>query len=140
MERRAGFTLFELMIVVTVIALIAAFAIPSLLGSLKGGKEAAAISALRTLVTVSEQYNVRFGGYADDLNRLTTNGYIDSLLGNGTKSGYTFEYAATRYTWQCSAAAQNVGVTGDRYFYVDQGGVIYGSHSGPATTSDPPID
>lgn len=140
MERRAGFTLFELMIVVTVIALIAAFAIPSLLGSLKGGKEAAAISALRTLVTVSEQYNVRFGGYADGLNRLTSNGYIDSLLGGGTKSGYTFEYAATRYTWQCSAAAETIGITGDRYFFVNEGGVIYASEAGPATSADSPID
>ncbi len=140
MQRRAGFTLFELMIVVTIIALIAAFAIPSLLGSLKGGKEAGAISALRTLSTVSEQYIIRFGGYADSLNRLEMNGYIDSLLGSGTKAGYTYQYSATRYTWECSAAAETLGVTGDRFFYVDQSGVIYANGSGPASTADTPIN
>ena len=140
MQRRSGFTLFELMVVVTVIALIAAFAIPSLLGSLKAGKEASAISGLRTLSSVSEQYNVRFGTFADSLNRLATTGYVDSVLGSGTKSGYTFQYSGTKYTWECSAAAVDQGVTGDRYFYINQSGVIYGNPSGPATTADTPIN
>ncbi len=141
MQRRAqGFTLFELMVVVTVVALIAAFAIPSLLGSLKGGKEASTISALKTIASVSEQYSIRFGGYADSLNRLTTTGYLDSLLGTGTRSGYTYEYSATRYSWECSAGAETPGVTGDKYFYTNQNGVIYASLSGPATSADPPLD
>ncbi len=141
MQRRAqGFTLFELMVVVTVVALIAAFAIPALLGSLKGGKEASTISALKTIGSVSEQYKLRFGGYADSLNRLTMTGYLDSLLGIGTRSGYTYEYYGTRYSWECSAVAVNPGVTGDRYFYTNQEGVIYSSLSGPATSADQPLD
>ena len=140
MERRAGFTLIELMIVVAVIAVIASFAIPALLGSAKSGKEAASISALRTLTTVSEQYNVRFGTYADSLNRLTTTGYIDSVLGSGTKSGYTYQYSATIYTWECSSTPEVIGVTGDRHFYVNQSGVIHVNLSGPASTADTPID
>ena len=90
--------------------------------------------------SVNEQYAIRFGGYADSLNRLTMTGYLDSLLGNGTRSGYTYEYNATRYFWECSAAAENPGVTGDRYFYTNQSGVIYVSNSGPATSADSPID
>ena len=141
MQRRAqGFTLFELMIVVTVVALIAAFAIPALLGSLKGGKEAATISALKTIGSVGEQYKLRFGGYADSLNRLTMTGYLDSLLGSGTRSGYTYDYNATRYSWECTATAENPGVTGDRSFYTDQSGVIYTSLSGPATSADTPLE
>ena len=141
MQRRAqGFTLFELMVVVTVVALIAAFAIPALLGSLKGGKEASTISALKTIASVSEQYSIRFGGYADSLNRLTTTGYLDSLFGSGTRSGYTYAYNATRYSWECSAMVEDPGITGDRNFYTTQAGVIYVSLSGPATSADSPID
>ena len=80
MRREEGFTLIELMIVVAIIAIIAAIAIPSLLNARKAGNEASAISSLRTLTTVNEQYRTRFQNYAGDLSDLNDEGYIDSAI------------------------------------------------------------
>ena len=144
MTRKSGFTLIELMIVVAIIAIIAAIAIPSLLNARKAGNEASAISSLRTLTTVNEQYRTRFAtstiGYADTLANLQASGYIDSVLGSGTKSGYTFTYAGTRTTWACNANPQTAGTTGDRFFFVNESGVIRSNPSAAAGTGDSPID
>ncbi|MBN1444389.1 MAG: prepilin-type N-terminal cleavage/methylation domain-containing protein [Planctomycetes bacterium] len=141
MKRREGFTLIELMIVVAIIAIIAAIAIPSLLNARKAGNEASAISSLRTLTTVNEQYRTRFQTYSDTLANLSNATYIDSVLGAGQKSGYTFAYANPSInTWNCTADPTDPGVTGDRYFFADQTGVIRFSATGTATTADPPID
>ena len=71
MVRKQDFTLIELMIVVAIIAIIAAIAIPSLLNARKAGNEASAISSLRTLTTVNEQYRTRFARYSDGLANLS---------------------------------------------------------------------
>ena len=140
MKRREGFTLIELMIVVAIIAIIAAIAIPSLLNARKAGNEASAISSLRTLTTVNEQYRTRFQAYAGALTNLSAENYIDSVLGAGSKSGYAFTYAGGTNTWNCSADPQTAGTTGDRYFFVDQTGVIRFSSTGTATSASAPID
>ena len=137
---RAGFTLIELMIVVTIIAIITAIAIPSLLNARKAGNEASAISSMRTLTTVNEQYRTRFGDYSSSLGNLNTTGYIDSVLGGGTKSGYVFTYAGAANTWTANAGPETAGTTGDRFFYVDQTGVIRANASAAAGTTDTPID
>jgi prepilin-type N-terminal cleavage/methylation domain-containing protein len=140
MKRQQGFTLIELMIVVAIIAIIAAIAIPSLLNARKAGNEASAISSLRTLTTVNEQYRTRFQAYAGSLANLQTLGYIDSVLGSATKSGYTFGYTGGTNTWSCTATPTTAGTTGDRYFFVNQSGVIRFSSTGTATSASPPID
>lgn len=141
MKRKQGFTLIELMIVVAIIAIIAAIAIPSLLNARKAGNEASAISSLRTLTTVNEQYRTRFQEYSSDLANLNTNDYIDSVLSSGVKSGYTFAYTSTSAnTWSCVADPSVAGTTGDRYFFADQTGVIRFSSTGSATTASNPID
>jgi len=143
MKREKGFTLIELMIVVSIIAIIAAIAIPSLLNARKAGNEASAISSLRTLTTVNEQYRTRYGsatiGYSNSLANLQTPGYIDSVLGSGTKSGYVFTYVGTRTTWTCTATPQTDTTTGDRRFFVDESGVIR-SDPAAATAASPPIE
>jgi type IV pilus assembly protein PilA len=140
MKRQEGFTLIELMIVVAIIAIIAAIAIPSLLNARKAGNEASAISSLRTLTTVNEQYRTRFQSYSNSLANLSATGYIDSVLGAGAKSGYTFTYAGATNTWSCGGAPTTVGTTGDRRFYADQTGVIRFNSTGAAGAGDPPID
>lgn len=147
MKRQQGFTLIELMIVVAIIAIIAAIAIPSLLNARKAGNEASAISSLRTLTTVNEQYRTRFRdpalniGYADMLANLQLAGYIDSVLGTGVKSGYAFKYTyVDENQWNCQANPQTLNTTGDRSFFVDQTGVIRGLAGAAADALSPPID
>ena len=140
MKREQGFTLIELMIVVAIIAIIAAIAIPSLLNARKAGNEASAISSLRTLTTVNEQYRTRFSEYAPALTDLQNQNYIDSVLGGGTKSGYTFTYAGATNTWAVSAAPVTLNTTGDRSFFVDQTGVIRGEAGAGASSGSNPID
>ena len=140
MKRAQGFTLIELMIVVAIIAIIAAIAIPSLLNARKAGNEASAISSMRTLTTVNEQYRTRFQNYSSSLANLSTAGYIDSVLGSGTKSGYGFTYGGGTNTWTASAVPSTAGTTGDRGFFVDESGVIRFAATGAATATSPPLD
>ncbi|MBI4601017.1 MAG: prepilin-type N-terminal cleavage/methylation domain-containing protein [Planctomycetes bacterium] len=139
-ERETGFTLIELMIVVAIIAIIAAIAIPSLLGARKSGNEASAIASCRTLATVSEQYKTRFQSYANSLASLSATGYIDEVLGSGSKSGYTFTYAGATDTWTVAADAETFGTTGDRGFFIDSTGVIRFADLASATSASAPID
>ena len=140
MKREHGFTLIELMIVVAIIAIIAAIAIPSLLNARKAGNEASAISSLRTLTTVNEQYRTRFSEYGSVLTDIQDAGYIDSVLGAGTKSGYTFTYNGGTNTWNVAADPVTSGTTGDRFFFVDQTGVIRSDTTATADSGDNPID
>ena len=140
MKREQGFTLIELMIVVAIIAIIAAIAIPSLLNARKAGNEASAISSLRTLGTVNEQYRTRYQTYTSSLANLSAAGYIDSVLASGTKSGYVFTYSGSTNTWTVSATPSTTGTTGDRGFFVDQTGVIRFAASGAATSASAPLD
>jgi len=140
MKREQGFTLIELMIVVAIIAIIAAIAIPSLLNARKAGNEASAISSLRTLTTVNEQYRTRFLTYSTSLANLSAATYINSVLGSGTKSGYNFTFAGGTSTWNVSTVPTTAGTTGDRGFFADESGVIRFAASGAATSASSPID
>jgi len=139
MERQ-GFTLIELMIVVAIIAIILAMAIPSLVRARTAANEASAISSLRTLATANGQYRTRFQSYATTVANLSAAGYIDSVLGSGTKAGYSFTYAGASDTWTSSAVPVTAGATGDRGFFEDQSDVIRFSVSGAATSSSNPLD
>ncbi len=148
MNRRQGFTLIELMVVLAVIAIIMVIAIPSLLDARKSANEASATSSLRTLTTANDQYRTRFStnGYAPDLPTLQVEGYIDSVLASGVKSGYQFTYtpgaafAGIIQSWTCVANAVVQGSTGDRSFFVDESGVIHYKEGPGATSADPSID
>ena len=141
-KRKQGFTLIELMIVVSIIAIIAAIAIPSLLAARISGNEASAVSSLRTLTTVQEQYRTRFGAYSATLTDLGTAGYIDNVLAAGQKSGYNFENSAAvlNTNWSIEANPVTPGTTGERYFFVNETGVIRFSTTGNAGAGDTPID
>src|SRR5271169_1222464 len=100
--KQKGFSLIELLIVVAIILIIAAIAIPNLLRSKMAANEASAVGSLRTLNTSSVEYSISYGNYPPNLGALggtgtassTAAGLIDSVLSTGTKSGYTFTYTA----------------------------------------------
>ena len=146
-----GFTLIELMIVIAIIAIIAAIAIPNLIEARKHGNEAAAIGALKTIGTSQSLF--REGDKEGDttldygsLAELSTQALIDSVLGSGTKQGYTFvsTYSTSTpdFLWWATASPQVPGTTGDRYFCTNHEGVTYYTTISVITmgaaTCDPP--
>lgn len=126
---RKGFTLVEIMIVVAIIALLAAIAIPNLLRARLNANEAAAISSLRTISTACESFRAAQNPVTYPANIAALSGanpaYIDATLGTGTKQGYTFAYTlvnANQYT--CTATPVTANVTGIRVFFVNESGGI----------------
>ncbi len=137
MKNQKGFSLIELLIVVAVIGIIAAIAVPNLLESKKAANEASAISSVRTIVTAQITYSatVGNGAYAPDLGTLAGSSMVDTGLGDGTKDGYAFVVAGAGQSF--SITADPVGSGGTRSFYSDETAVIRTAIGGAGPGSPP---
>ena len=158
-NKQKGFSLIELLIVVAIILIIAAIAIPNLLRSKMAANEASAVSSLRTLNTSIVAYSTTYATDPSNLASLgpvtggaqpssTTADLVDGLLGvdPAIKSGYSITYVAgapatgtTLISTYTMVAAPLSTSTGQRHFYTDQSGVIRQTTNGstPTASSSP---
>ncbi len=155
-KTQKGFSLIELLIVVAIILIIAAIAIPNLLRARISANEASAVSSLRTMNTACITYNSTYGNYPPAISDLgpvtapalptsTQADLLDQVLapasGTPQKSGYNFTYAVgtSNATYTVHADPVTVNQTGVRHFFTDASGVIRFNASATATATDSPL-
>ncbi len=153
-----GFSLIELLIVVAIILILAAIAVPNYLKSKMAANQTSAVGSLRAITSAEVMYSTNYNiGYSATLADLapptggaqpssTAAGLLDSVVAGGTKSGYTFVYTGTNQDakgyyrgYMVNANPTRVNVTGNVYYFVDQTNVIRQNNSQQATSSDLPL-
>ena len=151
-----GFSLIELLIVVAIILIIAAIAIPNLIKARISANEASAVSSMRTYTSANVAYSTLCPliGFPTTLADLGPGGgacagganIVDPVLGSAApvKAGYGFTYtpvavSGTNTNYTMNGTPIIVGATGQRNFFCDETGLIRFNAAGVATVASPPL-
>ncbi len=149
-RRRNGFSLIELLIVIAIILIIAAIAVPKMNNQMQAAHEMAAIRQITTIHQGETQYYSQFGRYATSLTELgppasgaatpAASDLIPKVLADGKNSGYLFTVTATPLGYSVTAVPEAFGSSGRRTFFSDQTLVVRNNWSQePATVTSPEI-
>jgi type IV pilus assembly protein PilA len=153
MVRQKGFSLMELMIVLALILIILAMAIPSMREAKINADEASAVQSIRAINQAEVQYQAAYGGFADSLAKLggadpcsksaDTACLLDDSLAAGSKSGYSFTAIGENKSGNDStsfvvgAAPESFDRTGRRRFCSSEKNVIRADPNGEGNTTPP---
>ena len=151
MRSHKGFSLIELLLVVAVILIISAIAVPNFLKSRLHANETSAVASLRVINTAAVTYSITYPdlGFPAVLTNLgganpcsassTQSCLIDDILAQGTKAGYSFVWtgdgAFPSVTFLVTGTPQSPGASGQTMYCTDQTGVIHYDSSGAGCTT-----
>jgi prepilin-type N-terminal cleavage/methylation domain-containing protein len=154
-KREKGFSLIELLIVVAIIMIIAAIAIPNFVRAKISANEASAVSSMHAVATSEIGYSSAYPdlGFSASLAVLGTDTsgtctptaacFVDPALASGTKSGYVFTYVPTGSApvlgYTVNADPLHYGLTGQTYYFEDETNVIHYNPTSAAGQSDPSL-
>jgi len=154
-HKEYGFSLIELLIVVAIILIIAAIAIPNFMRARIQANEASAVTSMHAIATSEIGYSTAYPqiGFSNSLADLGPGGggactptgacFLDPALASGSKSGYLFNYvpdgATPSVAYTVNANPQSYGFTGQTSYFADQTNTIRYNPTGVAGPTDPSL-
>ena len=152
----SGFSLIELLIVVAIILVIVAIAVPNFIRAKVAANQSSAVENCRTITSAEINYYIAYGGFAPSLAALggpavgaptpANAQMIDDALSSGFRSGYIFSYVALNVDpnghfqdYALNADPQAPGFSGANHYFTDEPSVIHFNTNAKASVNDPPI-